>query len=260
MTLAAGARGRLVEEREAVAEAARGRRSERGQRRALDAGLLPLRLLPRVHDLEALAPGDVGEAAGDFVVRQPPEVEALAARQDRRGDLVPFGRRQDEDGVRRRFLEGLQQGLERGRGDRVDLVDDEDLSPVARRRVRHDFDEIARLVHLPVRGAVDLEGVERAALEHLHARRARAAGSRRRAVERAAVDRGREEARRRRLADAARARKKVCVRQPVGGNRVREGADDLVLPHDVRERARPPFPGEGNVGGSVAHETDCTRE
>ncbi len=250
---AAGARGRLVEEREAVPEAARGRRGERGQRRSLHDGLPSLCLLPRVDDLEVLAEGDVLEAPGDLVVREAAEVETLAAGQDRRGNLVPLGRRQDEDCVRRRLFESLQEGLKGGRGDRVDLVDDEHLPAVTRGRVRHDFDEIARLVHFAVRGAVDLERVQRAALEHLHARRANPARSRRRPVGRAAVDRGREEARRRRLADPARPRKEVRVREPVGGNRVRERADDLVLPHDVREPAGPPFAGEGNVGGLVGH-------
>ena len=256
---AAGARGGLVEEREAVAEAARRGGGEGGERGALDGGLLSLRLAPLVHDVEPLAPGDVGEAARDLVVREAAEVEALAARQDRRGDLVPLGRREDEDGVRRRLLERLQERLERGRRDRVDLVDDEDLPAVARRRVGHDLDEVARLVDLAVRGAVDLERVERAALEDLDARRAGAARRRGRAVRRVAVDGRGQEARRRGLADAARPREEVRVREPVGRDGVRQGADDLLLPDDVRERARPPLAGEGDVGGRIAHGPDCTR-
>ena len=250
---AAGARGRLIEKRKAVAEAARGRRGERRQRRAFDRGLFPFRLGSRVHDLEAFALGDVREAAGHLVVGEAAEVEALAAREDRRRDLVALGRREDEDGVRRRFLEGLQKGLERGRGDRVDFVDDEDLAAVARRRVGHDLDEVARLIHLAVRGAVDLESIERAALEHLDARGALAAGSRRWAIGRVAVDGRREETRRGGLADAARPREEIRVRQPVGGDGVRQRPDDLLLADDVRERARPPLAGEGNIGRSVAH-------
>ena len=53
-----------------------------------------------------------------------------------------------------------------------------------------------------------------------------------------AVDRGREEARRRRLSDAARPREEVRVREPVGRVGVRQGPHDLLLADDVRERAR----------------------
>ncbi len=61
----------------------------------------------------------------------PLEVETLTARQDRHRDLADLGRREDEFGMLRRFLERLQQGVE-GRGrEHVDLVDDIDL--VARR-------------------------------------------------------------------------------------------------------------------------------
>ena len=43
-----------------------------------------------------------------------------------RDDLVFFGGRQDEDGVCGRLLERLEEGVEGGRREHVDLVDDED--------------------------------------------------------------------------------------------------------------------------------------
>ncbi len=133
---AARARRGLVEEREPVAEAAGRRGGQRPEGRALDERRALLRRGRRLDDREALAPRDVGEPVGDLVVRQAPEVEALAAREDRRRDLVALGRREDEDGVGRRLLERLEEGLERGRRDRVDLVDDEDLAAVPRRARR----------------------------------------------------------------------------------------------------------------------------
>ena len=243
----------LIEEREPVPQAAGRRGRQRAERGALDERAPLLRGGRGLDDREALARRDVGEAVGDFLVRQAPEVEPLAAREDRRRDLVALGRREDEDGVGRRLLERLQERLERGRRDRVDLVDDENLAAVPRGRVGHDLDEVARLVDLPVRGAVDLERVDRAPFEDLRARGARSAGRRGRPIGVVAVDRRREEPRRRGLADAARAREQVGVRETVGRDRVREGPDDLLLADDVRERARAPLAGEGNPGRRVAH-------
>ena len=53
--------------------------------------------------------------------------KVLAARQDGRRDLVELGRGEDEDHVRRRLLEGLEEGVEGLRGEHVDFVDDVDL-------------------------------------------------------------------------------------------------------------------------------------
>ena len=235
---------RLVEEREPVAQAPRRRGGERREGGGLDPGR---RFLRRV-DGVPLAVGDLGEPVSHLGVGEAPEVEALAAGEDRRRDLVPFRRREDEDGVRRRLLERLQERLERRRRDGVDLVDDEDLPAVPHRRVADDLDQVARLVDLAVRGAVDLEGVDGAPLEDLHARLARPARARGRSGGGPAVDAGGEEARRGRLPDAARPREEVGVSHPVLGQGVRQGTDDLGLSHDVRERPGAPLSREGDEG------------
>ena len=142
----------------------------------------------------------------------------------------------------------------------MDLVDDEDLPAIPRRGVGHDLDEVARLVDLAMRRTVDLERVERPAFEDFQTRRAGAAWSRGRAVRGVAVDGRGEEARRRGLAHATRPREQVRVRQPVGRDGVRQGADDLFLPDDVLKRTGPPLAGERDVGRGIAHGTDCTRE
>ena len=60
----------------------------------------------------------------------PLEVEALAAVGDRRHHLVRLGRREDEERVRGRLLERLQEGVPGLLGQHVGLVEDVDL-PVA---------------------------------------------------------------------------------------------------------------------------------
>ena len=66
-----------------------------------------------VVDGHAFLDGDVAEVADDVGDGDAVEVVGLAAAQDRREDLVLLGRRQDEDGVCRRLLEGLEEGVER---------------------------------------------------------------------------------------------------------------------------------------------------
>ncbi len=102
--------------------------------------------------------------AADQLVRDRPQVEALAAREDRREHLLHLGRRKDELHVRRRLLEGLQEGVERGRREHVHLVDDVDLELSLRGHVAGRLAQVAHLVDAVVRGAVDLDHVQVAPL------------------------------------------------------------------------------------------------
>src|SRR3989441_13329186 len=104
--------------------------------------------------------------------------------------------------MRRRLLEGLQERVEGVRREHVDLVDDEDLEAALERQVRGRLHQVAHLVDLGVRGAVDLEDVEGRALADLLAVRAGVARLRRRAP--LAVEGLGEQPRRGGLADAAR--------------------------------------------------------
>ena len=89
------------------------------------------------------------------------EVVLLAAREDRVGDLVVLGRREDELDPGRRLLEGLQERVEGPRREHVDLVDDPDLVAVAGRVVARALAQLADLLDAVVRGAVDLLDVQR---------------------------------------------------------------------------------------------------
>ena len=78
-------------------------------------------------DLDPLGVGDPAQHLGDLLERRALEVEALAAVDDRRHDLVRLGGREDEDGVRRRLLERLQERVPGLAGEHVRLVEDVDL-------------------------------------------------------------------------------------------------------------------------------------
>src|SRR5581483_5265740 len=128
---------------------------------------------------------------------------------DGRGHLVRVGRGEDEDDVRGRLLEGLQERVERRLREHVDLVDEVDLvrRAAGRRHVVRVVAELADVVDAAVARGVELDQVERASLGDGPARGAlvtRFAGALRRVRRVAlAVDRLREQASRGRLARAA---------------------------------------------------------
>src|SRR5450759_4970394 len=88
-------------------------------------GLLDLDAWPAalVVGARVLAFHDGGQEPGDVAHLRAPEVEALAARDDRLGDLVRLGGGEHEDDVVRRLFKGLEQSVEGLAGEQVDLVD-----------------------------------------------------------------------------------------------------------------------------------------
>ena len=105
----------LVERRDGVAErAARAARDERQR---------------GVGRVDLLAVGNRAEQADELGESRPLEDERLTARPDRREHLREVRRAEDEDEVRRRLLDELQQGVERGVGELVRLVEDVHLVP-----------------------------------------------------------------------------------------------------------------------------------
>ena len=88
---------RLLEQHQRVAQAALGRGCQQQQRAGVD--------------LLALLLGDLGEQLLDRRNGDAPEVEALHARSNRLGHLVRLGRREHEEHVRGRLLEGLEKGV-----------------------------------------------------------------------------------------------------------------------------------------------------
>ena len=212
----------LVEGRERVAHAALGTARDGEER-----------ILLRV-DLLLLA--NVLEAGDDIVRLDAPKVEALAARDNRRQDLVPFGRRKDEAHVRRRFLECLQERIPRRVRQHMTFVDDEDL---VLRRGRLELDGVDDGLHVldfVVRGGVKLGHVDRASGRDLPA--VVAFPTRFDALRTRAIERLRENARERGLADAARTDEEIGVGDAVRLDGVAKGADDVLLSNDIVKRHR----------------------
>jgi hypothetical protein len=152
----------------------------------------------------------------------------------------------------RGFLEGLEQRVERRRGQHVDLVDDVDLVLPAGRRVADVVAQLAHLLDAVVAGAVDFEYVEAVAGGDLAAGIAHAAGCGGGRVD--AAERLGQDARGRGLADAARADEEVSVREPVLRDGVFEGTRDVFLADDVVENLGPVLAREN----LVAHNGDTT--
>ena len=77
-----------------------------------------------VVDGHVLAGSDHAEVLHYVIDRDPVEVVSLTARQDGRKNLMLFSSRKDEYSMCRRFLEGLEEGIEGSLRKHVDLVDD----------------------------------------------------------------------------------------------------------------------------------------
>ncbi len=229
--LATAVRDRLIEQRKAVAQRAVG-----SAREHVDGLVL---------ERDALGAEDRAQLAGDLLGREALQVELDAARQHRHRQLLRIGGREQELDVRRRLLERLQERVERALREHVHLVDEIHLVAAARRRVLRVVDQLAHVVDAGVAGGVDLEQVDEAARVDLAARAALAARGRCRPL--LAVQRLGEDARDRRLADAARPGEEERMVQPARIERVRERAHDVLLSDQLGEAARTPFARKGLI-------------
>ena len=202
---------------------------------------------------DAFLAGDVEQVLGDRFRGDRPQVEALAAGEDGGQDFVRLGGGEDEFHVRRRFFERLEQRVEGGVREHVDLVDVVNLELPARRGEADGLAEVADLFDAVVRGTVDFQHVERAAFGDLDADvlvgvevGLRAAG----AVERLGKDAGGGG-----LAGAARADEEIGVGQALLGDGIAKGPHDVVLSEDVVEGFGSVFAGEDLIthGGECRH-------
>ena len=128
----------------------------------------------------------------------------------------------------------------------MNLVDDDHPVAVAGRPVAQHFLELADVVDPGVGCRVDLDDVEARASGDLLTGDAVTAWLGRRSL--LAVDRLGQEARRRRLADAADPGKDISVSQCSGGEGVVQGSDDRILADDVGEGLRSPGAGQYLIG------------
>ena len=178
------------------------------------------------------------KAADDGLHPDAVEVEALAAGQDRGRKLLGLGGGQDEHGVLRRLLQGLEQRVERAGGEHVHLVDDVDLVAGQRRGILNLVAQLADVVHAGVGGRVDLQHVHAVLAGQRLADFALAAGVAVYGMQ--AVDGPGEHLRRSGLARTARAAEQVGVGDAVGLHLTAQGAHHRILIADFRKRAGPP--------------------
>ncbi len=182
---------------------------------------------------------DILEASRDLPCGQALEVEPLDARKNRLRHLVHFGRREDEDYVRRWLFQRLEKRVESALGKHVDFVDDKDLVLSDHRRVLRLFQEIADVIDARVGRRIDFDHVHRMPARNVLATFALAAGNQR--ISARTVQRLRKDSRRCRLADATRSRKQERMMQPPAGNRIFDRLRDMLLADQIVEGFRTPF-------------------
>ena len=189
---------------------------------------------------EALLVAHVGQVVAHLLRRDGVEVEALDAAEDGGEDLLRVGRAHDEGHARRRLLEGLEQAVESGLAQHVDLVDDIDLATASDGGVVDAADDLlAYVVHAGAGGSVELYDVGMLAGGDQAALLAGAVG------ELAGAGLAHEglgqQARHGGLAGAARATEEVGVAGAALEDRALEGLDHVALANDLLERLRAVF-------------------
>ena len=191
-------------------------------------------------ELHVLGHADGAQPRHDGLSRNAAEIETLAARVDGFGNLLGIGSSQHEYHVARRLFKRLEQRVERRRRQHVNLVDDVDLVPTARRSELNATDDLlAHILHARATCGVQFVHVGMLAVGNHRAIIARSVRLGRRAV--LAQKRLGKQARRSGFAGAARAGEQVRVTYLILLDRVFDSAFDMLLANDVFEYLRPVF-------------------
>ena len=165
------------------------------------------------------------------------EVEDLAARQNRRENLVLLRGGQNEHRVRGRLFKGFQERVERRLAQHVHLVDDVHLVFALLRRDANLIHDAADVLHLVVGGRVKLKHVERHRLV-LHVK---------------PIDGTGKNPRRRGLPHPARPAEQIGLCNLPRRNALLQRLRDARLPHHGIPGLGPIFAGADEIG-LVAHE------
>ena len=201
-----------------------------------------------LREVDPLLRGDVHQVARDDGGADALEVEPLAAGKNRGRELLDIGGGEEELHVRRRFLQRLEQGVERAAGEHVHLVHQIDFEAAAGRQVFDVVDDdFTDFVDLGVRGRIKFEHVEGVAGGDFAAGIALIAGGQRGAGAAQTVKRLGQNPGGRGLPRAPRADEQVRVGKAVLEDRVFQRPGDMFLAHDVVKRLRAVFPGEDRV-------------
>jgi len=116
------------------------------------------------------------------LMRHALEIEALAARQDRRRNLVRLGGGKNKKHPCRRLFQGLQKSVEGLVGEHVHFIDDINAVFAGMGSVAQPLAQVAHFVDAAVGGAVDLKDIEAAAFVDFYAGGAGVAGADRRTL------------------------------------------------------------------------------
>ena len=200
----------------------------------------------RLRDGNLLVDRDFLQPLHDQVGRDRLQIETLTTRNDRRQHLLRIGRRKDKLHVRRRLLQRLEQSIERLRRKHVHFVDDVDLEFPLRRCVADRVTEVAHLVDAVVRGTIDLHHVEMRPLRDRDARRIVDIKVCLGPV--GAIERLRENARRRSLARATRPDEKISMGDATAVDGIGQRAHHVILTDEVGEGLRPPLARDNLIG------------
>ena len=221
-------RHRLVEDGKGIAHSAIGLLRNDMQAFIIDRNVFPRSDGPQV-------PDDIGNA--DAV-----EIVGLAAGEDGGEDFVLLGGGENENGVCRRLFQRFQEGIERLRGEHMDLIDDIHAVLTHLRRDLHLVHQRLDIFHAIVRGRIQLVDAVGPSFLEGDARFALAAGFHL-LVGMRAVDGFGEDTGRGGLAHAARAAEQIGVRQFAPQDGILEGFGDGILADQFFERVRPVFAG-----------------
>ncbi|CAB3758216.1 hypothetical protein LMG29542_03263 [Paraburkholderia humisilvae] len=174
------------------------------------------------------------------------QIELQTARQHRDRNLLRIGGRQNEFDMRRRLFERFEHCVERVVRQHVHFVDHIDLEARIDRRIHRALEQRGHFVDPAIARRIHFDIVDEAPFVDLPARAAHAA--RRGGDARLTVERLREDARQRGLADAACSGEQIGVMQAAAVERMRERAHDVLLSDERREIFRPPLACENLIG------------
>ena len=234
---------RLIEQRQGIAHAASGCASDLGERARREGHRLGLE-----HS---------GQMTRNQRRRQVLEVELKAAGQHGHRHLARIGGRKNEDHMGGRLFKRLEHRIEGVPAEHVDLVDHVDLVATRDRRIDNLLEQLRHFLDAAIGGGIHFDIVGKPALLDRDAGAALPAGPR--ADAGFAVERPRQDARNRGLANAARAGKKISMVQPSGVERVAECANHMFLADERLEISRSPGSGERlmRLGGGVDWGVGC---
>ena len=179
--------------------------------------------------------------------RQAVKIKALAAGDDRGGELLRFGGGENEHNVGGRLLQRFQERVEGGVGQHVRFVHDEYAVRQFQRRIVRPLDQRADVVHAVVAGRVNFRNVRAGLAQGPAAGFALAAGLS--LLRGKAVDSARQNLRRAGLAGAARTAEQIGMRGMPRTDLVLQNGCNMPLPDDLGKSPRP----VGAVQRAVCH-------